>query len=350
MSTSVRIERDEVLELLDQAVARLPDELRAARWLLKERDEFLAKTRRDGEEIIAEAKSRVAQMVQRTEVVKAADHHAREMIDQAEAEARRMKHEAEDYCDQKLASFQVVLERISRTVVEGPALGSRPRSRSRNWAVRRPGSDAHRPRVGLSVAGSPDEPAAGGEPVTDEHPAVLVGVTDLRRHVGESREVARTVHLPELRVSDTVVDEGTDIDVELTLESITGAIAATGTIRTEWTSSCASLPRPVEGDARPVRSTSCSRSDHVEGETYPIGRETIDLEPLIRESVLLSLPSGAALPGGLPWSASRGRSRSRSPPTTRPRTGAARRSALGRPRRAAGRVRGVMPRRSGGGR
>ncbi len=119
MSTSVRIERDEVLELLDDAVARLPDELRAARWLLKERDEFLAKTRRDGEEIIAEAKARVAQMVQRAEVVKAAEHQAREVLDQAEAEARRMKHEAEDYCDQKLASFQVVLERISRTVSKG---------------------------------------------------------------------------------------------------------------------------------------------------------------------------------------------------------------------------------------
>jgi len=119
MSTSVRIERDEVLELLDDAVAKLPDELRAARWLLKERDEFLAKTRRDAEEIIAEAKARVAQMVQRSEVVKAAEHQAREVLDQAEAEARRMKHEAEDYCDQKLASFQVVLERISRTVSKG---------------------------------------------------------------------------------------------------------------------------------------------------------------------------------------------------------------------------------------
>ena len=119
MSTSVRIERDEVLEQLDEAVQRLPDELRAARWLLKERDEFLAKTRRDGEEIISDAKSRVAQMVQRSEVVKAAEQKAREVLDEAEAEARTMRREAEDYCDQKLASFEVVLERIGRTVAAG---------------------------------------------------------------------------------------------------------------------------------------------------------------------------------------------------------------------------------------
>jgi hypothetical protein len=87
--------------------------------LLKERDDFLAKTRREAEEIIAEAKGRVAQMVQRAEVVKASEHRAREVLDQAEAEARRMRHEAEDYCDQKLASFEIVLDRISRTVSAG---------------------------------------------------------------------------------------------------------------------------------------------------------------------------------------------------------------------------------------
>lgn len=119
MSTSVRLERDDVLELLDEAIVRLPDELRAARYLLKEREEFLARTRREADEIIAEAKSRVAQMVQRAEVVKAADHRARQLVDDADEEARRMRHEAEDYCDQKLASFQVVLERVGRAVAQG---------------------------------------------------------------------------------------------------------------------------------------------------------------------------------------------------------------------------------------
>jgi hypothetical protein len=119
MSTSVRVERDDLLSMLDEALVRLPDELRAARYLLKEREEFLARTRREADEIIAEAKSRVAQMVQRTEVVKAADHRARQLLDQAEDESRQMRHEAEDYCDQKLASFQIVLERIGRAVSQG---------------------------------------------------------------------------------------------------------------------------------------------------------------------------------------------------------------------------------------
>ena len=40
LSASVMINKDEVLDLLDDAIERLPEELRAARWLLKEREEL----------------------------------------------------------------------------------------------------------------------------------------------------------------------------------------------------------------------------------------------------------------------------------------------------------------------
>ena len=53
---------------------RLPDELRQARWLLKERDEFLAKDQREADDILDAARARAERMVQRTEVVQAAEH------------------------------------------------------------------------------------------------------------------------------------------------------------------------------------------------------------------------------------------------------------------------------------
>lgn len=121
MSASVRVNREELLELLDEVVERLPDELRSARWLLKEREEFMARTRRDAEELIEQARSQVAHMVQRAEVVKAAEARAREIVDEAEAASRRMRRETEDYCDQKLASFENVLARIHKAVSQGRA-------------------------------------------------------------------------------------------------------------------------------------------------------------------------------------------------------------------------------------
>jgi len=59
--------------------------------------------------------------VQRTEVVKAAEQRAYDIVDAAQADARRLRHEVEDFCDQKLASFEIVLERTAKLVGAGRA-------------------------------------------------------------------------------------------------------------------------------------------------------------------------------------------------------------------------------------
>lgn len=121
LSTSVMIQQAEVLDLIDEAAERLPEELRTAKWLLKQREEFLARTRREADEILTEARTRADEMVQQTELVKAAEARARSVIDAADAEARRLKLEAEDFCDQRLASFEIVLERTMKVVNAGRA-------------------------------------------------------------------------------------------------------------------------------------------------------------------------------------------------------------------------------------
>ena len=119
LSASSMINKEEVLELLNEALAALPDELRAARWLLKEREEFLARVRREGDEILDMARARAERMVQRTEVVKAADARARQIVENAEMHSRRMRLEVEDYCDQKLGSFEIILDRTKQIVEQG---------------------------------------------------------------------------------------------------------------------------------------------------------------------------------------------------------------------------------------
>ncbi len=119
LSASSMIAKEEVLDLVDEALAQLPEELRAARWLLKEREEFLARTRHEADEIVAQAKARAERMVQRTEVVKAAEQQAYEIVESAQADARRLRHEVEDFCDQKLASFEIVLDRTQKLVAAG---------------------------------------------------------------------------------------------------------------------------------------------------------------------------------------------------------------------------------------
>jgi vacuolar-type H+-ATPase subunit H len=119
MSSTVKVNREELLALLEDAAARLPDELRAARWLLKEREEFLEQGRQERDEIIAQGAAQVERMIQRQEIVKAAETRARQIVAQARSEARTLKRQTEDFCDQRLASFEVVLDRTMRTVQQG---------------------------------------------------------------------------------------------------------------------------------------------------------------------------------------------------------------------------------------
>jgi len=119
LSASVLISREEVVGLLADALDRLPDELRQARWLLREREEFLAERAREAEALMEEVRAQAERMVSRSEVARQANQVAQRILDDANEEARRMRHEAEDYCDQKLAGMEIVLERIMRTVQAG---------------------------------------------------------------------------------------------------------------------------------------------------------------------------------------------------------------------------------------
>jgi F0F1-type ATP synthase membrane subunit b/b' len=119
LSSSVLVARDELLELLQSALERLPDEMRQARWLLRERDEFLESRQREADNLLEEVRVQAERMVQRTEIVRQANQVAQRILEDAREESRRLRHEAEDFCDQKLAGFEIVLDRTMKIVQSG---------------------------------------------------------------------------------------------------------------------------------------------------------------------------------------------------------------------------------------
>ncbi len=121
LSASVMVNREEFGEILQDAIDGLPDELRQARWLLKEREEVLQRADREAERIIDVARVRAERMVERTEVVREARRTAEDVVDEAGRVAAQMRLEAEDYVDRKLAAFEVVLDRTTQQVAKGRA-------------------------------------------------------------------------------------------------------------------------------------------------------------------------------------------------------------------------------------
>jgi cell division septum initiation protein DivIVA len=119
MSASVLVNRDEALSVLEDAMELLPEELRRARWLLKEREEFLAKSQRDADDIVDSARVQASRMVERTDIVREARRTAQQVVTDAEADARRLRHEAEDFIDARLEAFEAMLERTLQAVQRG---------------------------------------------------------------------------------------------------------------------------------------------------------------------------------------------------------------------------------------
>ena len=121
LSSSVMVSRDEVTSLVQSALESLPEELRQARWLLREREEFMAERSREAEALMDEVRAQAEHMVQRTEIVRQANAVAQRILDDANEEARALRHQAEDFVDTKLAGMEIVLDRLTRTVQAGRA-------------------------------------------------------------------------------------------------------------------------------------------------------------------------------------------------------------------------------------
>jgi len=112
LSSSVLISRDEVLEMLHEMQESLPEEIKQARWVVKDREELLAKARAEGDRIIEQAHEEQRRMAMRDAVAKRAQEESARMVQEAEDTTSEMRREAEDYVDGKLAQFEIALRKI----------------------------------------------------------------------------------------------------------------------------------------------------------------------------------------------------------------------------------------------
>jgi hypothetical protein len=117
LSSSALIGREEVLDLIAEMKASLPEEIKQARWVVKDREELLAKARRDAEAIVEEARAEQLRMATREAIVQRAAQEAERIGSEAEEDARRMRLESEDYVDAKLAQFEAALQRITEELL-----------------------------------------------------------------------------------------------------------------------------------------------------------------------------------------------------------------------------------------
>ena len=96
------VERDKVLNLLDEMKAQLPVEVAEAKRLVNARDEFIGNAKREAESIRRAAEERAREIVDEQEIVRAAKLRSNELLSSAESRTRELYRVANDYVDDAL--------------------------------------------------------------------------------------------------------------------------------------------------------------------------------------------------------------------------------------------------------
>ena len=121
MSASVMINRSDFLDLLGSLEAAIDQTLSQATEVVGDREAVLAEGISQAEEIVRAAELEREVLVSDTDVYKLAEIRAREITEAAEKAAEELQAETEQYVEEKLANFELTLERTLELVRRGRA-------------------------------------------------------------------------------------------------------------------------------------------------------------------------------------------------------------------------------------
>lgn len=93
------VERDKVLNMIEDIKAQLPVELSEAKRLVSARDEFIGNAKKEAESIRRTAEEKARALVDQQEIVRIACTRSSELMANAENKSRELRHVASDYVD-----------------------------------------------------------------------------------------------------------------------------------------------------------------------------------------------------------------------------------------------------------
>ena len=128
------VERDKVLDMLDEIIAQLPVELKQARTIVESRNELIGQARREAETLIRQAQQKAEELVSEEAIYKEAKRQCQEMLVQTQARMAELRKVSNDYMDDALRrteeSIAISLEDVRNTRAKFQALVEAQEKRS----------------------------------------------------------------------------------------------------------------------------------------------------------------------------------------------------------------------------
>lgn len=113
------VDREAAFEVIDQMRQTIPEELKQARWIVKERQSMLDEARNESDRILRQAQEEAEKITSEEEVLKRAEQRSAEIMDDARRRERETRLGAEDYADEVLGNLEENLERLLEAVQRG---------------------------------------------------------------------------------------------------------------------------------------------------------------------------------------------------------------------------------------
>lgn len=103
------LERDRVLDMLDEIIAQLPAELKQSRTIVESRNELISQARREAEMIMRQAQEEARQLVMKEAIYVEAKRRAEELVVQTQERIAALKKAGNEYMDEALRKTEEVI-------------------------------------------------------------------------------------------------------------------------------------------------------------------------------------------------------------------------------------------------
>ena len=116
LSSKVMIDKEEVLEVINEIRLKMPDEINRASWVAKERQRILNEAQNEAEELVSKVTEQQKTLIEESEITRQAKKYANQLIQEAEQKANEMKSGAYDYSDEILSKLQEKIREINNII------------------------------------------------------------------------------------------------------------------------------------------------------------------------------------------------------------------------------------------
>ena len=110
------LERDKVLDMLDEIIAQLPGELKQSRTIVESRNELISQARREAEGILKDAQEKAKQMVTKEAIYVEAKKRSEELVGQTQNRINQLRKAGNEYMDESLRQTEEVIAKALNEV------------------------------------------------------------------------------------------------------------------------------------------------------------------------------------------------------------------------------------------